>query len=63
MRETLRTETVRRSNTYSVPWFFQMFWGNKRAVGSSLDISSFKPIEILWFFFPFLVLTVQKHVV
>ena len=61
--ETSRTAIVFCTNTYSVPWFFQILGCNKLGVGVSLHNSSFETIGILWFFFPLLVLNVQKHVV
>ena len=63
VRETSHTVTVWRTNTYCVPWFFQLVGGEKHGVGGSLDNSSFELFEMLCFLFPLLVLNVQKHVV
>ena len=56
VRETSRTATVWRTNTYCVPWFFQLLGGKKRGIDRSLDYRSFGPFEFLWFLFPLLVL-------
>ena len=60
--ETSRNEIAWRSNTYCLPWFFPILWGNEHQVVGTFDNSRFEPIEILWLFIPLLVLNIQKHV-
>ena len=63
VREASRTVTVRYTNTYCLSCFLQSLGCKKRRVDSSLDNSNLEPLEILWLFFPLLVLNVQQHVV
>ena len=63
VREASRTITVRYTNTYFVSCFLQQLGCKKRRVDGSLDNSKLEPLEILWLFFPLLVLNVQQHVV
>mmetsp|Transcript_65531 Transcript_65531/g.109099 ORF Transcript_65531/g.109099 Transcript_65531/m.109099 type:complete len:264 (-) Transcript_65531:97-888(-) len=43
--------------------FLQSLGCKKRRVDGSLDNSNLEPLEILWLFFPLLILNVQQHVV
>ena len=63
VRKASRTVTVRYTNTYCVSCFLQSLGCNKRRVDGSLDNSNLEPLEILWLFFPLLVLIVQQHFV
>ena len=63
VREASRTITVRYTNTYCVSCLLQSLGCKKRRVDGSLDNSNLEPLEILWLFFPLLVLNVQQHVV
>ena len=63
VREASRTVTVQYTNTYCVSCFLQSVGCKKRRVDGSPDGSNLEPLEILWLFFPLLVLNVQQHVV
>ena len=63
VREASRTVTVRYTNTYCMSCFLQSLGCKKRRVDGSLDNSNLEPLEILWLFFPLLILNVQQHVV
>ena len=62
VREASRTVTVRYTKTYCVSCFLQSLGCKKHRVDGSLDNINLEPLEILWLFFPLLVLNVQQHV-